>query len=152
MTIDADAFIDGYVECALWADCMPHEDHRYNPAPFCSKCGGACRMGNGELGGCEGLELRDGAREKMAVDCLAFIEANEADLLTYCEQRTYDPSQGEVESYAGHDFWLTRSGHGAGFWDRGLGALGERLTEASKAYGSPDDHRPYDCGDGTADC
>ena len=30
---------------------------------------------------------------------------------------------------AGHDLWLTRNGHGAGFWDRGLGALGEKLSE-----------------------
>ena len=35
----------------------------------------------------------------------------------------------------GHDFFLTRNGHGAGFWDRGLGALGLRLTDASKPYG-----------------
>ena len=28
-----------------------------------------------------------------------------------------------------HDYWLTRNRHGAGFWDRGLGDLGDRLTE-----------------------
>ena len=28
----------------------------------------------------------------------------------------------------GSDFWLTRVGHGAGFWDRGQGEVGERLT------------------------
>jgi hypothetical protein len=39
---------------------------------------------------------------------------------------------------SGHDFWLTRNGHGAGFWDRGLGALGDRLSKASKFYGSCD--------------
>ena len=33
---------------------------------------------------------------------------------------------------------LTRNGHGAGFWDRGLGALGERLTRAAKSHGSVD--------------
>lgn len=36
---------------------------------------------------------------------------------------------------AGHDFWLTRNGHGAGFWDRGLGGLGDQLTEACRPYG-----------------
>jgi len=36
---------------------------------------------------------------------------------------------------AGHDFWLTRNGHGAGFWDRGLGDLGDKLTEVSKQFG-----------------
>lgn len=35
----------------------------------------------------------------------------------------------------GHDFWLTRNGHGAGFWDRGLGKLGDELTEAANTYG-----------------
>ena len=36
----------------------------------------------------------------------------------------------------GHDFWLTRNGHGAGFWDRGLGEIGDRLTKAAEVYGS----------------
>lgn len=37
---------------------------------------------------------------------------------------------------AGHDFALTRNGHGAGFWDRGLGEMGDMLTEECKPYGS----------------
>ena len=39
---------------------------------------------------------------------------------------------------AGHDFWLTRNGHGAGFWDRGLGKIGETLSDAARVYGSVD--------------
>lgn len=39
---------------------------------------------------------------------------------------------------AGHDFWLTRNGHGAGFWDRGYGYIGDVLTYAAKTYGSYD--------------
>lgn len=38
--------------------------------------------------------------------------------------------------YAGHDFALTRNGHGAGFWDRGLGRIGDMLTEEAKAFSS----------------
>jgi hypothetical protein len=38
----------------------------------------------------------------------------------------------------GHDFWLTRNRHGAGFWDRGLGERGQRLTDAAHAYGESD--------------
>lgn len=38
----------------------------------------------------------------------------------------------------GHDFWLTRNGHGAGFWDRGLGKIGDALTNAAKTFGSYD--------------
>jgi|HubBroStandDraft_4_1064222.scaffolds.fasta_scaffold45355_2 hypothetical protein len=37
---------------------------------------------------------------------------------------------------AGHDFWLTREGHGAGFWDGDWPKHGDELTEASKSYGS----------------
>jgi hypothetical protein len=40
---------------------------------------------------------------------------------------------------AGHDFWLTRNYHGAGFWDGDWPeTIGRRLTEASHAYGSSD--------------
>lgn len=44
-----------------------------------------------------------------------------------------------VDEYAAHDFWLTRNGHGAGFWD---GAWTEpvatELTDAAHAFGSCD--------------
>ena len=43
-----------------------------------------------------------------------------------------------AEQMLGHDFWLTRNGHGAGFWDRGLGELGQKLTDACKTFGSMD--------------
>lgn len=36
---------------------------------------------------------------------------------------------------AGHDFWLTRNRHGAGFWDRGLGDVGDKLTRIAHTYG-----------------
>jgi hypothetical protein len=43
------------------------------------------------------------------------------------------------ETEAGHDFWLTRRGHGAGFWDGDWpDPLGDQLTEASKAFGNVD--------------
>lgn len=43
-----------------------------------------------------------------------------------------DPAQ------VGHDFWLTRNRHGAGFWDRGLGDVGDKLTAMSHPYGELD--------------
>lgn len=36
---------------------------------------------------------------------------------------------------AGHDFFLTRNGHGAGFWDGDWGDNGDALTELSKKFG-----------------
>ena len=35
----------------------------------------------------------------------------------------------------GHDFWLTRQHHEAGFSERNLGEVGDRLTEAAKKFG-----------------
>ncbi len=42
-------------------------------------------------------------------------------------------------SDVGHDFWLTRNGHGAGFWDGDYEeSLGEKLTELSKTFSEVD--------------
>ncbi|MCP3017426.1 hypothetical protein [Cupriavidus basilensis] len=64
---------------------------------------------------------------KMREDCVDFYAANEQALEDWAD-----------DSQAGHDFWLTRNRHGAGFWDRGRGALGQRLTDAAHVYGSVD--------------
>ena len=34
-----------------------------------------------------------------------------------------------------YDFWLTRNGHGTGFWDRKLGEIGEKLTKIAESFG-----------------
>lgn len=62
---------------------------------------------------------------RMSEDVLRFIKAN-AELLK---------QSGQSDEQIGHDFWLTRNGHGAGFWDRGLGEVGDKLTEACRAFG-----------------
>jgi len=35
----------------------------------------------------------------------------------------------------GTDFWLTRNHHGAGFWDRGYGEVGNQLSYAAHTFG-----------------
>lgn len=35
---------------------------------------------------------------------------------------------------AGHDFWLTRNGHGAGFWDGDWGKYGDDLDKIAKTF------------------
>lgn len=66
-------------------------------------------------------------------DCVNFQVANKGLL------RDLDESQ------CGHDFWLTRHGHGSGFWDRGLGEIGETLSQKAHEFGSCD---PYIGDDG----
>lgn len=59
-----------------------------------------------------------------SLDCFTFWHKNMALL----------EKSGLTDEQIGHDFWLTRNGHGAGFWDRGLGEIGEKLTEGCKAF------------------
>lgn len=70
--------------------------------------------------------------EVMRGDCTAFMATIASDGL--------DGSWGREDySRAGHDFWLTRNGHGAGFWDGDWEkTLGERLTQISKSFGTFD--------------
>jgi hypothetical protein len=64
-----------------------------------------------------------------------------------CEDFLSDPAVSEFFDIlsdegirlAGHDFWLTRNRHGAGFWDGDWPeSWGDRLTERSHAYGEVD--------------
>lgn len=64
--------------------------------------------------------------DEMRADLVDFIDANATDL------------EGMEPAQIGHDFWLTRNRHGAGFWDRGLGERGDRLTKAAHVYGACD--------------
>lgn len=43
--------------------------------------------------------------------------------------------EGLTDEQIGHDFWLTRNHHGAGFWDRGLGKRGLALTILAHSWG-----------------
>lgn len=103
-------FIDAYMETALWSSTDNADDSGGDPLD-------------------ENYDVDDIAPEtvaQMRKDCTAFVWFNRRDLRA-----------SELDSRrAGHDFWLNRNGHGAGFWDEGLGAVGDRLSEASKVYGS----------------
>jgi hypothetical protein len=80
---------------------------------------------------------------KVVEDCTKFQRENEDVLREACKSGEYNMMN------AGHDFWLTRNGHGAGFWDGDLpDALGDKLADEAHAYGvqSPyegDDHLLY---------
>lgn len=62
-------------------------------------------------------------------ECFSFETAN-ADLL----KQTY--GDGYDAKAAGYDFWLSRNGHGAGFFDRGREPYWRALQSAAKTYGS----------------
>jgi hypothetical protein len=66
------------------------------------------------------------------LDCDGFQQQNRRDIELAC---AYAWRCDYTVARAGHDFWLTRNGHGVGFWDRGLGAVGDALSKAAQAYG-----------------
>lgn len=45
---------------------------------------------------------------------------------------------GKGDDEIGRDFWFTRNGHGAGFWDGDYPATGDALTQAAKAFNEYD--------------
>lgn len=114
--IELDAFTQAYLECALWSSTDNADDSGGKPLD-------------------ENYEVDDIAVETLMEakrECEDFQEANEELLSQAYEHPGYD------EESAGHDFWLTRNGHGAGFWDRGLGEIGEALSKACEPYGGVD--------------
>jgi hypothetical protein len=62
----------------------------------------------------------------MIADCAKFQAINRINLIKYEQQ---------IHRSGGTDFWLTREGHGAGYWDRQLDNLGKRLTDSAHTFG-----------------
>lgn len=79
-------------------------------------------------------ELASDAKDLAEFECAAFL------MLARWHTRDWTMEQ------LGHDFWLTRNGHGAGFWDRDFGTEASRkaLTELSKVFGSRDIYKGDD--------
>ena len=85
-----------------------------------------------------GRDISDIAPDTLAGmrdDCETFANANASDIQAARDSGVYVAGERYGYSQVGHDFWLTRNGHGAGFWDRGLGDIGERLSAAARACG-----------------
>lgn len=79
-------------------------------------------------------DLDPDALKRIIADCARFQDENASDL-----EEAYAARDGLAMAYeaenAGMDFWYSRCGHGVGYWDRGLGDVGDRLDKATKAYG-----------------
>lgn len=103
---DLDAFLSAYIECAIWSSI---DDRDGEQEPLDENHGTS--------------DLAPETFSRIQADCRKFIGAHWQDIQNDLPQ-------------AGHDFWLTRNGHGAGFWDGDWpDDIGERLTKASKEFG-----------------
>ena len=67
-----------------------------------------------------------------AADCAVFCESYAAELAAYVTESGRD-----MES-AGTDYFLSRNGHGAGFFDRGNGPVFRDLQQAARLDGTAD--------------
>lgn len=72
------------------------------------------------------------AKAEARKDCAKFMADRSIDLAMY------EAATGLDMAHAGHDFWLTRNGHGAGFWDRDV--IDETVEGAHAALQSLSDH------------
>jgi hypothetical protein len=105
-----DAFTTSYLDTAIWAD-RPEDCDLDEVFPDCiRKIWEDCQRFQ-----LENEQLLDAAYQSMRRDG--------------GDRRLFDVTD------AGHDFWLSRNGHGVGYWDRGLGEVGEKLHKAAAAYG-----------------
>lgn len=117
---DVDDFLRGYMEAALWSSNDPDTetplDDKYSTA-----------------------DIANDLRKQMRQECAAFVRAN-GDNLHLLGELT-----GRDWASHGHDLWLTRNGHGAGYWDRYMEAspdgrsaaetIGKTLSEAARELG-----------------
>lgn len=143
-----DSFTRAYIQTALWSsteyahgECpccgktallSHYPEPEYDQQAMCSSAG----CGTREIANPPPMDdnysesdLAPETLRQMAEDCTAF-QTEHAELLSAC---------GLTMERAGHNFWLNRNGHGAGFWDEGRhgeeGKACDSLSDASKAEG-----------------
>lgn len=122
-----DDFTRGYIECLLWSS-----------TDNADESGGEPLDANYDID-----DITPESLERIVADCKDFQESNAALLEAAYADPEWDAENQRFTkpnydaSHAGYDFWLTRNGHGAGFWDRGL-EQGDELTKAAKIYGGID--------------
>ena len=80
-------------------------------------------------------QLSDNARADLEADCRSFWRRARPYVAAEDQRRYTDYS---AAAHAGHDFWLTRNGHGTGFWDGDWPVHGDKLTQLAQAYGEID--------------
>lgn len=110
-----DRIVKGYIDAMLW-----------------STCGSSDPSTGEELESLEDFEPSSQLKGEAWFICSNFYDSNEQDCLLFVDQYQ---SHYNLWECLGHDLWLTSAGHGTGFWDRGLGDLGNRLSKACEHLG-----------------
>lgn len=122
--LDVETVLSSYLETQLWTG---HLDYMTNTSEF-----------NGEPLVSDSVLDSVCSVEDLSAEVLNSAREDVENFLDQVgEFLHYFPNIEELSAeQMGHDFSLTRNGHGAGFWDRGLEELGQYLTTAANGYGS----------------
>ena len=125
---DFEEFLSSYILAALWSS--NDESTPEGGEPFDSNY--------------DESDIDQDTMETMRHECEAFLK-EAGDLISddTCLRSGEPMNDGETytaHELAGHDFWLTRCGHGVGFWedDRWTEEAGEVLDQISKRAGNVD--------------
>ncbi len=144
-----DSFTQAYVEAMLWSSTL----EPFGTCPDCDKDGEVlCKWNDDREYVCSECGTQDTDYEPPADDnysaqdiSLELWESIKADCARFQTEQAEWITDGHnlkstreysTDERAGHDFWLTRAGHGCGFWDGDWSEpAATKLTEASKAFG-----------------
>lgn len=116
-----ETFTRGYCEAALWSTSDESNEQGGDPLNENYSSG----------------DIAPETMAKMRADCKKFYAENYDDI----QLLDQDPrsKQTSVEELAGFEFWLTRNGHGTGFWDVAMDEEArDRLTTAAGLFGEFD--------------
>ncbi|GAG51329.1 unnamed protein product, partial [marine sediment metagenome] len=103
---DLDAVVRDYLVAALWADLTADDD--------------------------QGTPLDNYGIINIAPESIEKAKKEVADF----EEKAGDLLDGLDDGQVGHDIWLSRNGHGAGFFDRGYGEKGDKLQDMARDMGT----------------
>jgi hypothetical protein len=118
------AFIASYIETALWSSTAIGSEEETAATASGGQFDSSFQTCNFDQD-----DLSEKLAAKVRADCIAFFEGNFSDIGDGIERA----------QRAGHDFWLTRNRHGAGFWDGDWPKdAGRRLTDQAHPFGSSD--------------
>jgi hypothetical protein len=118
-----DAFTRGYIEALFFTETNDLYDSEDWNTPEAQDDIAEGRCSGSIPSDCGFSDLDSDTLATIIFECAGFQRVHAELLAAAYEVEGYD------DEAAGRDFWYTRNGHGCGFWDRGLGDIGDKLSE-----------------------
>lgn len=139
---DVDTFTRAYIKAALWSSNGPAFGE-------CPCCGNRALLDKSpekefeqvEMCSAEGCGVRQTPHEPPLDENYSWTDLAPETLQRMLDDCAKFQAEQDLTGYplnqAGHDFWLTRAGHGCGFWENDFGSANqcESLTRACERLG-----------------